>query len=244
MPQIDCPNCSAPVDSSERACPYCGAALKPGSPPPPPNVQMDRDLFSGNIGLNANDADQFREVRELIKSGNKIEAIRAYREITGVGLKEAKDAVEAMEAGRPVVVSQATIISGSGLSATAFDNSAQAMDEIKRLLRAGNKIGAVKVYREYFNVGLAEAKNAVDIVESDLKFQPEPAKDDEVPAFARPEAPRVEPVMSANPFDEPKKSSGNRGWIIGCGIGAAVFFCLCLVLPLLFAFAGPLLGTN
>ena len=38
------------------------------------------------------------KVIELIKSGNKIEAIKAYREIYKVGLNEAKLAVEGMEA--------------------------------------------------------------------------------------------------------------------------------------------------
>jgi len=37
-------------------------------------------------------------VLEPLMRGNKIEAIRVYREATGVGLKEAKDAVEAIEA--------------------------------------------------------------------------------------------------------------------------------------------------
>ena len=31
---------------------------------------------------------------EALQSGNKIEAIKLYRELTGAGLKEAKDAVE------------------------------------------------------------------------------------------------------------------------------------------------------
>ena len=34
-------------------------------------------------------------VRDLANQGRKIEAIKVYREETGVGLKEAKDAVEA-----------------------------------------------------------------------------------------------------------------------------------------------------
>jgi ribosomal protein L7/L12 len=37
------------------------------------------------------------EVRSLLDAGNKIEAIKAYREMTGLGLKEAKDEVERME---------------------------------------------------------------------------------------------------------------------------------------------------
>ena len=37
------------------------------------------------------------EVRELYRAGQKIQAIKLYRENTGVGLKEAKDAVEALD---------------------------------------------------------------------------------------------------------------------------------------------------
>jgi ribosomal protein L7/L12 len=38
-------------------------------------------------------------IREALLSGNKIKAIKLYRELYGVGLKEAKDAVDAMEGG-------------------------------------------------------------------------------------------------------------------------------------------------
>jgi ribosomal protein L7/L12 len=37
------------------------------------------------------------QVQVLLMNGNKIGAIKAYRELTDVGLKEAKDAVEALE---------------------------------------------------------------------------------------------------------------------------------------------------
>ncbi|NJN97033.1 MAG: hypothetical protein HC875_24520 [Anaerolineales bacterium] len=40
------------------------------------------------------------QIRSLLQQGNKIEAIKIYREATGVGLAEAKAAVEAIEAGR------------------------------------------------------------------------------------------------------------------------------------------------
>jgi hypothetical protein len=36
------------------------------------------------------------EVRRLVREGRKIEAIKVYREVTRVGLREAKDAVERM----------------------------------------------------------------------------------------------------------------------------------------------------
>ena len=39
-----------------------------------------------------------REIAELLaKPGNKIAAIKRYREATGVGLKEAKDVIEALQ---------------------------------------------------------------------------------------------------------------------------------------------------
>lgn len=46
----------------------------------------------------APDAEGMERVRAALRDGNKIEAIKLYRELTGVGLKDAKDAVEAMEA--------------------------------------------------------------------------------------------------------------------------------------------------
>ena len=36
-------------------------------------------------------------IREMVLSGRKINAIKLYRELYGVGLREAKDAVDAME---------------------------------------------------------------------------------------------------------------------------------------------------
>lgn len=40
--------------------------------------------------------DHLAPVRELVQRGKKIQAIKVYREVTGVGLKEAKEAVERM----------------------------------------------------------------------------------------------------------------------------------------------------
>ncbi len=39
------------------------------------------------------------EIHRLIATGRKIEAIKVYREQTGCGLKEAKDAIDAIGAG-------------------------------------------------------------------------------------------------------------------------------------------------
>lgn len=41
--------------------------------------------------------DQIAALRELVFQRRKIDAIRLYREITGLGLKESKEAVEELE---------------------------------------------------------------------------------------------------------------------------------------------------
>lgn len=35
------------------------------------------------------------EIQDLVAKGNEIQAVKRYRELTGVGLKEAKDAIDA-----------------------------------------------------------------------------------------------------------------------------------------------------
>ena len=42
-------------------------------------------------------AAQDAEVLRLVRGGNKIDAIKRYRELTGSGLKESKDAMDALD---------------------------------------------------------------------------------------------------------------------------------------------------
>lgn len=88
---------------------------------------------------------------QLLRAGRKIEAIKRYRELTGVGLKEAKDAVEALESGR-----SATLPPKSALLRQVNDS------EIEAQIRSGHLIDAIKLYREKTGVGLKEAKDAVE----------------------------------------------------------------------------------
>jgi ATP-dependent Clp protease ATP-binding subunit ClpC len=57
----------------------------------------ERDLLDRDAQLSPLLNDEFREVKVLARAGNKIQAIKLYRQITGLGLKESKDAVDAME---------------------------------------------------------------------------------------------------------------------------------------------------
>ena len=97
----------------------------------------------------------------------KIEAIKRYREHTGVGLKEAKDAVEYAMA----YPERASKVKGYGsdpsqpLKSTTDDSGMDwdvlLSDEIQMLL-PDQKIEAIKRYREQTGVGLKEAKDAIE----------------------------------------------------------------------------------
>jgi large subunit ribosomal protein L7/L12 len=87
-------------------------------------------------------------LRSLLAEGRKIEAIKVYREATGAGLAEAKDAVEALEAGQKLP------------SSAVFDQESE--KDIVALLEQGQKIEAIRIYREKTGAGLKEAKDAVE----------------------------------------------------------------------------------
>ena len=53
-------------------------------------IEKKLDILLEHFGLK----DGFEEVRVLMAKGEKVPAIKLYRELTGAGLKEAKDAVE------------------------------------------------------------------------------------------------------------------------------------------------------
>ena len=92
------------------------------------------------------------DVVALLRAGNKIEAIKRYRQVTGLGLKDAKDAIDALPLGETPPGAPAAPAAASTVSDA----------DIERELRAGNKIGAIKLYREKTGLGLKEAKDAVE----------------------------------------------------------------------------------
>jgi ribosomal protein L7/L12 len=102
-------------------------------------------------------------VHDLLNAGRKIEAIKRYRELTGVGLKEAKDAVEALERGEGLVMPApapvATVSAGA-----AIDDA-----ELRAHLAADRPIEAIKRYRELTGLGLKESKDAIDALRETRK---------------------------------------------------------------------------
>ncbi len=156
-----CPACSVPLEiedlySSSEKCEFCGNNILLSSS----GTQANEDS-SGSDDLLAQ-ARKLKEIKHLGVSGNKIEAIKIYREAFGTGLKESKDAVDNMVEGKRVDFKNISIFPTQNAPA---DNNNLKLAEIQNLLRQGNKIYAIKLYRETFDVGLKEAKEAVEQIE-------------------------------------------------------------------------------
>jgi ribosomal protein L7/L12 len=107
-------------------------------------------------------ANQEQELRELVAKGEKIAAIALYRKTTGVSLKEAKDAIEAIARGVPL---------NQPVPAQINEPDPFLEIRIKRLLVARKKIEAVKIYREAYNWGLKDAKDAVDLIQAMMQSE-------------------------------------------------------------------------
>ncbi len=58
---------------------------------------VDPAEFDAQFQPNLLTPGQLDELKALLRRGNKIEAIKHFRTYTGFGLKEAKDAVDALE---------------------------------------------------------------------------------------------------------------------------------------------------
>lgn len=151
---LRCPTCSAPLDlppahADTLRCTYCGAGV----------LLTER---SGQVQAAASHPQHTRAIAEVLKhlhAGDKIGAIRVYREHFGLGLTEAKDAVDRLEASRG-----AEMLTRHMEDAASQSRQGEAMTAVLGKLRAGNKIAAIKVYREQFGVGLKEAKDAVELL--------------------------------------------------------------------------------
>jgi ribosomal protein L7/L12 len=154
---FNCPSCGGslveirPGDALTR-CPYCKTNVVV-----PPELRGDLSATRDPAQRDAA-SPAIKEIGHLLSSGRKIDAIRLYREVFDTGLKEAKGAVEMLEAGRalPIPVSYAA-------PQPPIDSGA-VLDDIRLLLHQGKKIDAIKRYREVYSVGLKEAKDAVEAI--------------------------------------------------------------------------------
>jgi outer membrane protein assembly factor BamB/ribosomal protein L7/L12 len=151
---LTCPTCGAPLDADGTRtivrCKFCG------------NASLLPDAKTTRTTAQASALD---EIRRLIRNGNLSEAIEYYRRAYGVDLSEAKDAIDALRAGR--------LVTASAQGSHTSEELTQALQTVQRLLSDGKKIEAIKIYREYYDVSLARAKYAVDQIQAGNTLWPE-----------------------------------------------------------------------
>lgn len=86
------------------------------------------------------------ELRSLVSAGQRVEAVQRYRERTGASMKEAGDAVTALAREQGITQRESDSVEWDVIS----------------LLERGQKLQAVKFYRERMGSGLKEATDAVE----------------------------------------------------------------------------------
>jgi ribosomal protein L7/L12 len=109
------------------------------------------------------------EIDRLVAAGHKINAIKLYRQHTGVRLQEAKDRIDhwsvSTTAPHLAAVSNASAVRSS---ITATPSSvrgalpASVTSEVDRLIAGDQKIHAIKLVREHTGLGLKQAKDVVE----------------------------------------------------------------------------------
>jgi ribosomal protein L7/L12 len=126
------------------------------------------------------------ELNKLLISGQKIQAIKMIREFSGAGLKEAKDFVDyfdttgqSWELAAKNFPSIVKILENSSDSTLCEDNKTEINEteindsysevfhqnqrkQIEAYIKAGQKIMAIKLFREVSGAGLKEAKDFVE----------------------------------------------------------------------------------
>jgi ribosomal protein L7/L12 len=140
-----CPFCNHEKPFGIRLCPNCVAAL-------PESIGSAQALERWN-----------QEIRALLGEGRKFQAIKLYRPRSGVRLRQAQEALEAIERGEPLSIPE------------MVDEPSER--ELAALPDQGQKIKAIKLYWARTGVRLKEAKDAVEAIQRGERL-PEPETSD------------------------------------------------------------------
>lgn len=93
-----------------------------------------------------------KEIIDLLKQGRKLEAVKLFRELAGVDLKQALEEIEYIAAGLENEPGQEPMTPAPP----------EIPEEVRKLALEGKKIEAIKILRHKTGLGLKEAKDQVD----------------------------------------------------------------------------------
>ena len=105
-------------------------------------------------------------IKQAILQGDKIRAIKLYREQTGLGLAESKQAIERLE----LQLREGHPNSFTLPSTDAVDSSPESQALLlKEAVFRGDLVAAIKLYHDQTGLGLKDSKEAVERLEAELR---------------------------------------------------------------------------
>lgn len=100
------------------------------------------------------------DVLAALDNDQLIEAIKRLRAATGLGLKEAKDLIDAHQRGEAVSITAGT--------AAPTGSSFHVPDAVRQALAEDNKIEAIRLLRDHEGLSLKDAKDRADAIEQSM----------------------------------------------------------------------------
>jgi len=122
--------------------------------------------------MNELSQEDISRLSELVLAGQKIEAIKIYKEITGMGLRESKEFIDDLEDQLREENPEfpRNLASSSKSSRLSMGNMPEEdAKKMTELIFAGQKIAAIKMYKEATGLGLKESKQFIDALEKQLR---------------------------------------------------------------------------
>ncbi len=110
--------------------------------------------------LGISDAELRQQIEVLLRQRGKIHAIKLLREQRPMSLRDAKDAVERVEAGLALGTAPAAPSLGSGYLPSGV--APEVLAQVRQLKSRNQVIQAIKVMRQHTGMSLRDAKDAVD----------------------------------------------------------------------------------
>ena len=112
---------------------------------------------------------QWKQIDGYIAGGQKIQAIKLYREFTNAGLAEAKDAIDARAVFVESGLAPPQDSGGQSDQSQTPDLAADQWKQIDEHLFSGRKLHAIKLYRDWTECDLVDSKKTMESRELDLR---------------------------------------------------------------------------
>jgi len=178
MQSLNCPNCSAPLDIPEGCgsiinCPTCYTLLvhTEDSLVKHPNPAGVARSLRENQPRTQDEIDHKVEfIKEMALAGNKIVAVNALRDVFKIDKNKAQELVDAMARDELVDTSLLPPVSQAVKTYPALDPIL--LQKLLELVRKGEKIEAIKLFRQETGAGLKNARDVIDLLHANLSATP------------------------------------------------------------------------